>query len=153
MAIGWTGLYVASKIVYALEGRLGVTGGPVVSPDSYLAYGVGEVALAQWANAGSGALVMAVLLAGRLRLGARRRSWRRPDERARRWTSRLLPGAHRLCAAMAAIGAVGMLGGALLTDRGGALFGGYCAVWATLLVLATRDLPRHGTDHPSTVTA
>ncbi|MEU8141860.1 hypothetical protein [Nonomuraea sp. NPDC048901] len=47
-----------------------------------------------------------------------------------------------LCTAMAAVGTVGMLGGALFTDRGGAVFGGYCAVWAVLLFLATRDLQR-----------
>ncbi|MEV0999827.1 hypothetical protein [Nonomuraea sp. NPDC050202] len=127
LGIGWTGLYVASKVVYAWEGRLGVTGGPVVSPESHLAYGPGEVALAQWGNAGAGALVMVVLLAGRFRV-------------RRRWAYRTLLGAHWLCAAMAAAGAVGMLSGALLTDRGGALFGGYCAVWAALLLLATRDL-------------
>lgn len=127
LGIGWSGLYVASKVVYALEGRLGVTGGPVVSPESYLAYGAGEVALAQWGNAGAGALVMVVLLAGRFRVGGR-------------WAYGMLLGAHGLCAAVAAAGGAGMLGGALLTDRGGALFGGYCAVWAALLLLATRDL-------------
>ncbi|MEQ4715501.1 hypothetical protein [Nonomuraea sp. B19D2] len=29
-AMAWTGLYVASKVSYALEGRLGFTGGPHV---------------------------------------------------------------------------------------------------------------------------
>ncbi|WP_165959847.1 hypothetical protein, partial [Nonomuraea longispora] len=37
---------------------------------------------------------------------------------------------------------VGMTGGALLTGRGGAVFGAYCAVWAVLLFLATRDVRR-----------
>jgi hypothetical protein len=43
---------------------------------------------------------------------------------------------------MAAVGGVGMLGGAVLSDRGGATFGAYCVVWAVLLFLATRDLWR-----------
>ncbi|TDB92838.1 hypothetical protein E1267_43670, partial [Nonomuraea longispora] len=69
--IAWTGLYVASKVVYALEGRLGVTGGPQVSPNSYDAYGPGEVALAQWGNVASGVVIMAILLAGRIRFTRR----------------------------------------------------------------------------------
>ncbi|MEV0618983.1 hypothetical protein AB0I81_37085 [Nonomuraea sp. NPDC050404] len=127
--IAWTGLYVASKVVFALEGLLGVTGGPAVSPDSYLAYGPGEVAAAQWANAGAGVFVMAVLLAGRFGIG-------------RRWAYLGVLGAHWLCAAVALVGAVGMVGGAVLTDRGGAVFGAYCAVWAALLFLAAHDLRR-----------
>ncbi|MFB4277934.1 MULTISPECIES: hypothetical protein [unclassified Nonomuraea] len=129
--IAWTGLYVASKVVFALEGRLGVTGGPRVSPDAYLAYGPGEVALAQWGNAGAGVLVMVILLAGRLRI-------------RRRWPYAGVLTAHWLCAAVAAAGAAGMLGGAALTDRGGAAFGAYCAGWAALLLLAARDLRRRG---------
>ncbi|SEG99829.1 hypothetical protein SAMN05444920_114105 [Nonomuraea solani] len=127
--IAWTGLYVASKVVFALEERLGVTGGPKVSPDGYLTYGPGEVASAQWANAGSGVLIMAILLAGRFRFRGR-------------WTYRVTLAAHWLCTAVAAVGAAGMLGGAVLTDRGGAIFGAYCAVWAVLLCLATVDLRR-----------
>ncbi|MEO3791681.1 hypothetical protein ABGB14_15860 [Nonomuraea sp. B10E15] len=127
--VAWTGLYVASKVVYALEGKLGVTGGPQVSPDSYLAYGPGQVALAQWGNVASGVVIMAILLAGRIR-----------------FTGRLpylvVLWAHWVCTAVAAVGAVGMTGGALVTDRGGALFGAYCAVWAVLLFLATRDVRR-----------
>ncbi|GAA2393676.1 hypothetical protein [Nonomuraea africana] len=128
-AMAWTGLYVASKVSFALDGRLGFTGGPRVSPDSYQAYGPGEVALAQWANAGSGLLIIAVLLLGRLDLSGR-------------WPRRILLTLHWLFTAMAAVGGVGMLGTGLFTDRGGALFGGYCAVWAVLLFLTTRDLHR-----------
>ncbi|MER6952116.1 hypothetical protein ABT294_49720 [Nonomuraea sp. NPDC000554] len=135
-AMGWTGLYVVSKVYFALEGRLGVTGGPRVSPESYQAYGPGEVALAQWANAGSGLLVIGIVLAARVRF---RRRWARLGVLVLLW----------LCTAMAAAGAVGMLGGALLTDRGGAVFGGYCAVWTVLLFLTARDVQRR----PATVTA
>ncbi|WP_433517303.1 hypothetical protein ACQP2T_18190 [Nonomuraea sp. CA-143628] len=128
-AMGWTGLYVVSKVFFALEGRLGVTGGPHVAPESYQGYGPGEVGSAQWANAGSGLLIIVFLLAAQVRFDSR---WRRVVLLLLLW----------LCTAMAAVGAVGMLGGALLTDRGGAVFGGYCAVWAVLLFLATRDLQR-----------
>ncbi|MGN9844573.1 hypothetical protein ACTMTI_41245 [Nonomuraea sp. H19] len=134
-AIGWTGLYVASKISYALQERLGVTGGPTVAPESYQGYGPGDVASAQWGNSGAGVLIMAVLLAGRVRF-------------AGRWPYRMVLTAHWLCTGVAAVGAVGMLGGALLSDRGGAVFGGYCAVWAVLLFLATRDLRRRVTATP-----
>ncbi|MEU7894933.1 hypothetical protein AB0B45_19005 [Nonomuraea sp. NPDC049152] len=140
-AIAWTGLYVASKVHFALEGRLGVTGGPRVSPQSYQPFGPGEVALAQWANAACGLVVVVILLAGRLPLRGR-------------WPRVVLSASHWVCTAAALVGAVGMLGGALLTDRGGAVFGGYCAVWAALLFLATRDLRRRaprpsGRDLPS----
>ncbi|MEV0387352.1 hypothetical protein [Nonomuraea sp. NPDC050643] len=136
--IAWTGLYVASKVVFALEGRLGVSGGPEVPPDAYLAYGPGEVASAQWANAGSGVLVMVILLVGRFRVRGR-------------WPYRGVLAAHWLGTAVAAAGAVGMLGGAVLTGRGGAAFGAYCAVWAALLFLATRDLRRRHRPAPRPV--
>jgi hypothetical protein len=128
-AMAWTGLYVASKVTYALDGRLGFTGGPSVSPASYEAYGPGEVALAQWANAGSALLIVGVLFLGT-------RAWQG------RWARRALLAVHWLCTAIATVGGIGMLGTGLFTDRGGALFGGYCAVWAILLFLATRDLHR-----------
>ncbi|MEV1246022.1 hypothetical protein ACIBO2_57150 [Nonomuraea sp. NPDC050022] len=128
-AMGWTGLYVVSKVFFALEGRLGVTGGPHVAPESYQSYGPGEVASAQWANAGSGVLIIVLLLAAQVRFDSR-------------WPRLVLLVLLWLCTAMAAVGAVGMLGGALLTDRGGAVFGGYCTVWAVLLFLATRELQR-----------
>ncbi|MEV6151469.1 hypothetical protein AB0L53_14100 [Nonomuraea sp. NPDC052129] len=111
-AMGWTGLYVVSKVFFALEGRLGVTGGPHVAPESYQGYEPGEVASAQWANAGSGLLIIMFLLAAQVRFD-------------RRWPRVVLLVLLWLCTAMAAVGAVGMLGGALLTDRGGAVFGGY----------------------------
>ncbi|GAA3470718.1 hypothetical protein GCM10018965_052710 [Nonomuraea roseola] len=123
-AIGWTLLYVVSKALFALDGRLGVTGGPRVLPDAYRDYGPGAVAQAQWANAASGALIIGLLLASFLPI-------RRPLPR------RALIVMLWVCVAMAAAGAVGMLGGAVLTGRGGAVFGGYCAVWALLLTTAT----------------
>ncbi|MEV4473676.1 hypothetical protein [Nonomuraea sp. NPDC049504] len=132
VGIAWTALYVASKITYALEGRLGVTGGPVVQPESNLSYGPGEVASAQWANAAFGVVVMAILLAGRLRLGRARA----------RWAHVTVVTGHWLCGLMAAAGAVGMVGGALFTNRGGAVFGLYCGVWGALIALSARDLRR-----------
>ncbi|MFI7642619.1 hypothetical protein [Nonomuraea sp. NPDC049400] len=128
-AASWTLLYVASKIHFALTDRLGVTGGPHVAPESYLKYGPGEVARAQWANAASALFVAALVLAS---LAPIRRPFLRRAMAALLW----------LCTAMAAAGGIGMTGGTLLTDRGGALFGGYCAVWAVLLCLATRSFHR-----------
>ncbi len=46
--------------------------------------------------------------------------------------------------ATAAAGAVGMMGGALLSDCGGVRFGAYCVVWAVLLGLAAFALHRRG---------
>ncbi|SFJ86727.1 hypothetical protein SAMN05216275_113104 [Streptosporangium canum] len=128
-AIGWTLLYLASKAHFALEERIGVTGGPQVTADAYRDYGPGEVAQAQWANAAAGALIVLLLLVS---LTSVRRLLPRWILLALLWT----------CAAMAAAGAIGMLGGAMLTDRGGAVFGGYCAVWAVLLIVATLDFHR-----------
>ncbi|WP_156056063.1 hypothetical protein [Streptosporangium roseum] len=131
VAIGWTLLYMASKVHFALAERLGVTGGPRVAAEAYRDYGPGEVAQAQWANAAAGVLIVVLLLAS---LTPIRR-------RLPRWTLLVL---LWLCSAMAAAGAAGMLGKAVLTDRGGAVFGDYCAVWAVLLVLATLGFHRRG---------
>ncbi|MBG0823914.1 hypothetical protein HS048_24660 [Planomonospora sp. ID91781] len=130
-AIGWTSLYVVSKVHFALEGRLGVTGGPRVAPEEYLGYGPGQVALAQWGNAASGLIIISLLAVSLAPV--RRRLWRR-----------MLLVLLWVCAAMAAAGAVGMTGGALLSDRGGALFGAYCVVWAVLLGLAALAFQRRG---------
>lgn len=128
-AVGWTALYVASKVHLALEERLGVMGGPRVAADSYRDYGPGEVAQAQWANAVAGALIVGVLVAALFTA-------------RHRWPRRILLALLAVCTAMAAAGAIGMLGGAIFTERGGAVFGGYCAVWAVLLFLAGRDVHR-----------
>ncbi|MCA2220144.1 hypothetical protein [Nonomuraea aurantiaca] len=58
----------------------------------------------------------------------------------RRWPRVVLLVLLWPCTGMAAVWAVGMLGGAPLTDRSGAVFRGYCAVWAVLLFQATRHL-------------
>lgn len=130
-AAGWTGLYVISKVAYALDGRLGVTGGPEVPPDRYANDGPGEVAAAQWANAAVGALGVLLLLFALTPLAARLNRW-------------LLSVPLLLIWLMAVAGAVGMLGRALLTDAGGALFGGYCVVWSVFVgaaVLACHRRP------------
>ncbi|MBE1593608.1 hypothetical protein ACFPOI_23335 [Nonomuraea angiospora] len=128
-AASWTLLYVASKIHFALAERIGVTGGPRVAPETYLEYGPGEIARAQWANAAAGLLVAAVVLASLI-------PFRRPLPR------RTMAALLWSCAAMAAAGAIGMTAGALFAERGGALFGGYCAVWAVLLCLASLSFHR-----------
>lgn len=119
-AAGWTALYVASKVHLAATGTLGVTGGPAVTAADYAGYGPGEVAAAQWANAGVGALAVLLVLAP-LRPAAT------PIRR------RALLVALSALALMTAAGAGGMLGRALLTDAGGAPFGVYCLVWTALV--------------------
>jgi hypothetical protein len=119
-AAGWTALYVASKVHLAATGALGVTGGPAVTAADYAGYGPGEVAAAQWANAGAGALALLLVLAPLLPTATR----------ARR---RVLLVALSALALTIAVGAVGMLGRALLSDAGGAPFGVYCVVWAALV--------------------
>jgi hypothetical protein len=132
-AAGWTALYVASKVHLATTGTLGVTGGPAVTAADYADYGPGEVAAAQWANAGVGVLAVLLVLAPLLPAAARAR---------RRWV--LLVPLWAL-ALMTAAGAVGMLGRALLTDAGGAPFGLYCLGWTALVgatAVAYHRLPR-----------
>ncbi|MDT0328910.1 hypothetical protein [Nocardiopsis lambiniae] len=118
-AASWSLLYVVSKVEYALAGRPGVTGGPEVGAASYAAHGPGEVAAAQWANAGVGLVV--VLLFAACALPAARR--------APRWLSLPPVGAVAL---MATVGAVVMVGRDVFTGSGGTPFGLYCPVWAVL---------------------
>ncbi|MFD1539570.1 hypothetical protein [Nonomuraea guangzhouensis] len=128
-AIGWTLLYVASKVHFAVEGRIGVTGGPRVAAAAYRDYGPGEVAQAQWANAGSGLLIVLLIVISLLPV---RRRLPRVALLVLLWA----------CVVMAGAGAVGMLGGVAFTERGGAIFGGYCAVWAALLMIAAFGFQR-----------
>lgn len=115
----WSLLYVASKVEYALAGRLGVTGGPEVPAETYAGFGPGEVAAAQWGNVGIG-LAVALLFALCALPAARR---------APRWLTLPLVGAVAL---MGLAGAVGMIARDLLTGSGGTVFGLYCLVWAAL---------------------
>lgn len=118
-AATWTLLYVASKVHYASEELLGVTGGPHVPASHYADYGPGEVAAAQWANAAVGLLIVLLFALCALPL-------------TRRLPRILLSVLVGLVALGTTAGAVGMLGRAALTDSGGAAFGGYCLVWAVL---------------------
>lgn len=115
----WSLLYVASKVQYALAGRLGVTGGPEVPADSYAGFGPGAVAAAQWANAGVGLAVALLFLLCSLPAA----------RRAPLWLSLPPVGAVAL---MALAGAVGMVYRDLATGVGGTVFGLYCLVWAVL---------------------
>jgi hypothetical protein len=119
-AAGWSALYVASKVHLALTGTLGVTGGPAVTAADHAGYGPGEVAAAQWANAGVGALAVLLVLAPLLPAAAR-------------MPRRVLLVPLSALALTTAAGAVVMLGRALLTDAGGAPFGVYCLVWTALV--------------------
>ncbi|MEU0491131.1 hypothetical protein ABZ249_18040 [Nocardiopsis sp. NPDC006139] len=115
----WSLLYVASKVQYALAGRLGVTGGPAVPADSYAGFGPGGVAAAQWANAGVGLAVALLFLLAALPVA----------RRVPRWLSLPPLGAVAL---MALAGAVGMVYRDLAEGSGGTVFGLYCLVWAAL---------------------
>jgi hypothetical protein len=123
-AVSWTSLYVASKLQYAVEGRLGVTGGPTVADSAYHAYGSGEVGLAQWANAAVGVLIAFALLTTVLPLGRQLNRW---VLLVPLWTVSLVVSA----------GSIAMIVRALVTDAGGELFGAYCAVWGGLIIGAT----------------
>lgn len=114
-ATAWTLPYVLSKVVHALSDRPEVTGGPEVAAASHADHGPGEVAVAQWAGAGAGAVVLALFVLRALPL-------------AGRFPKCLL--AVPVGLVMAVTGAVGMIGRAALTASGGALFGGYRVVWA-----------------------
>lgn len=118
-AAGWTVLYVASKVHYAITGTLGVTGGPAVPAASYAAFGPGGVAAAQWANAGVGLAAVAMLLL--------------VPRFPARWNRWLLTVPVTALFLMAVAGAVGMTARDLLTGSGGTVFGAYCAVWAVLV--------------------
>lgn len=119
VAAGWSALYVASKIHFALDGRIGVTGGPAVPTSHYADYGPGEVAPAQWGNAAVGAAIVLLFVFCLLPVALR----------VNRWIV-LVPLVAVVLTAL--LGAVGMLGRALLSDSGGAVFGCYCLVWAAL---------------------
>ncbi|MFL1376234.1 MULTISPECIES: hypothetical protein [unclassified Nocardiopsis] len=125
----WSLLYVASKVQYALAGRLGVTGGPEVPDHAYADFGPGEVAAAQWGNAGVG--LGAALLFLLLSLPAARR--------VPRWLSLPPVGAVAL---MMSAGAVGMVYRDLATGVGGTGFGLYCLVWAGLAAAVLVGLAR-----------
>lgn len=120
-AAAWTLLYVASKVHLATRGELGVTGGPAVTPADYAPYGPGEVAAAQWGNAGVGLLAVLLLLAPLLPAAGR----------AHRW---VLLGPLVALALLTAGLAVGMLVGAVVGDRGGWPFGLFCVAWSALVV-------------------
>ncbi|WP_306365817.1 hypothetical protein [Nocardiopsis sp. CC223A] len=125
----WSLLYAVSKVGYALAGRLGVTGGPEVPADSYAGFGPGEVAAAQWANAGVGLAVALLFLLCSLSVA----------RRVPRWLSLPPVGAVAL---MALAGAVGMIYRDLSSGVGGTVFGLYCLVWSALSAKVLVDLAR-----------
>jgi hypothetical protein len=124
LAAAMSGLYLISKISYAAQGRLGVTGGPDVSADSYDSYGPGEVTQAQFANAGTGLIIGLVALLSLLPA----------IRRLNRWiVTTVLAAVSVLLAVMTAL----FLGRALATDDGGLLFGVFCLIWCGLYTALT----------------
>jgi hypothetical protein len=127
-------LYIAAKVHYAIEGRLGIHGGPHVAPEAYADHG--NVAAAQWANAGVAMLLLGLVL---LPLAPFTRSW--PS-----WT--LVVPISLASLAMLTAG-VGFLVRAVTGD-GGVVAGAYIVLWAVLLgrlafVVWTRPAEvRHG---------
>lgn len=127
--MAWTMLYVASKVDYAMDGRLGVTGGPEVDPASYDTYGAGDVAAAQWSNAAVGLLGVALLAVPLLPM----------SRRLPRWVV-LTP--LIAFALLALAGGIGMIARAMTSDVGGAMFGAYCLIWAALIAMSAKHVPR-----------
>jgi hypothetical protein len=59
----WAIPYFASKILHALQGRLGVHGGPTITSESYAQYGgAAEISAAQWDNVAVAVLITALAL-------------------------------------------------------------------------------------------
>ncbi|WP_157552843.1 hypothetical protein [Jiangella gansuensis] len=122
-------LYVASMVGHAIHGRLGVTGGPEVDPASYDTYGAGDVAAAQWSNAAVGLLGVVLLAVPLLPV----------SRRLPRWVV-LTP--FIVFALLALAGGNGMIARAMTSDVGGAVFGAYCLIWAALIAMTAKHMPR-----------
>jgi hypothetical protein len=116
----WAVPYVASKVDLALQGELGVHGGPRVVASDYAPYGSSAaVSAAQGANAAAGLLILALSLLPALPFARR--------------ISRWVIAVPLACVAASHLAVAGiMLSGA--ADRGGILFVIYLLIWAGLLI-------------------
>lgn len=122
--------YIASKVVHALQARLGVHGGPIVTDTNTAAFGSpGEIAAAQWGNAGIGVVIALVTV---LPLAAWTRRWRRPIA--------AIPLAC-IGVSLLALGIV-MLVRAIALGLGGVLFAVYLLIWSAMECVAAARVAR-----------
>lgn len=127
-------LYAAAKAQYAVEGRLGIHGGPEVSDAERALYANAEqISLAQWGNAAVGILILTITLLPLI-----------PN--VRRW-NRWILAVPLLLIGIGLIGiGVFMIANGVATGTGGLLFGSYSTAWGLLEVaLATVHLSGYDT--------
>lgn len=116
----WAVPYIVSKVHHALQGRLGVHGGPAVTPEDAAEYGgAAEISAAQWGNAAVAVLIVAVTL---LPLVPVTRRWNR-------WL-RTLP---VIVAAAFLAGMSLLFGMRVVAGDGGLPFTLYMIVWTALV--------------------
>ncbi|WP_020576785.1 hypothetical protein [Actinopolymorpha alba] len=123
VAAGHAVPYIASKIQFAIEGKLGIHGGPRVTPADYARFGnTDAVAAAQWGNVAVGVLFLLITLVPLTPLAARLNRW-------------------IIAVPLIAIGCFLLsfgLGGvirAATTELGGGIFGGYLLLWSVAVGL------------------
>lgn len=115
-------LYIISKIQFALVGRLGIHGGPVVTEADAAAFGTTEqIARAQWGNVGAGVLILIATLT-------------LPRIRGSRWWIRCVAAIPLALFALSLVSfGVGMIINGSASDRGGHSFGTFAIVWGVVL--------------------
>lgn len=116
----WAIPYFVSKIVHALQGQLGVHGGPTITNESYAQYGgAAEISAAQWGNVAVAALITALAL---LPVVPVTRRWNR-------WL-RTLP---VIVAAVVLVAMSLLFGMRVVSGDGGLPFTLYMVVWTVLV--------------------
>ncbi|WP_139416870.1 hypothetical protein [Agromyces laixinhei] len=128
----WALPYIVSKAHHAMQGRLGVHGGPAVTPEDAAEYGgAAEISAAQWGNAAVAVLIAVLVL---LPLGPVTHRWNR-------WL-RTLP---VIVAAAFLAGMSLLFGMRVIAGDGGLPFTLYMIVWTALvcaLIPASLSIPR-----------
>ena len=124
--VGWVAAsfavpYVVAKIQFAVQGRLGIHGGPRITDADRSQYESSQqISIAQWTNVAVGVLILAVTLLPLL-------------GHTRRWPRRLLAGPLMLIGTgLIGTGGYMIINGAI-AGVGGYPFGGYAVVWGVLV--------------------
>lgn len=121
-------LYAVAKAQYAVEGRLGIHGGPEVSDAERALYANAEqISMAQWGNAAVGVLILTITLLPLI-------------PRVRRWNRWILA----VPLLLIGIGLIGigafMIADAVDTGTGGYPFGIYSTAWGLLVAALALSL-------------